>query len=118
VQLMVTGGAGFIGSNFVRYWLERYPEDRVVNLDLLTYAGNLANLDDVVVRFGSRHTFVRGDIGNVDLVQHLLAEHHVDAVVNFAAESHNSRAVLDPAAFFQTNVLATQGLMEACRRQK
>jgi dTDP-glucose 4,6-dehydratase len=115
---MVTGAAGFIGSNFVRYWLERYPEDRVLGLDLLTYAGNLPNLDDVVARFGDRHSFVRGDIGNVDLVEHLLAEHRIDAVVNFAAESHNSRAILDPAAFFRTNVLGTQGLMEACRRQK
>src|SRR5438874_2019208 len=116
MNLMVTGGAGFIGSNFIRYWLERYPEDRVLNLDLLTYAGNLANLDDVASQAADRYAFVRGDIGNVDLVEHLLAERRIDAVVNFAAESHNSRAVLDPAAFFRTNVLGTQGLMEACRR--
>jgi dTDP-glucose 4,6-dehydratase len=118
MNLMVTGGAGFIGSNFIRYWLERYREDRVLNLDLLTYAGNLANLDDVATTHADRYAFVRGDIGNVDLIEHLLAEHRIDAVVNFAAESHNSRAVLDPAAFFRTNVLGTQGLMEACRRQK
>lgn len=118
MNLMVTGAAGFIGSNFVRYWLERYPDDRVLGLDLLTYAGNLPNLDDVVARFADRHAFVRGDIGNVDLVEHLLSEHRIDAVVNFAAESHNSRAILDPASFFRTNVLGTQGLMEACRRQK
>jgi dTDP-glucose 4,6-dehydratase len=115
---LVTGGAGFIGSNFVRYWLERYPEDRVLNLDVLTYAGNLANLEDVAARFADRYTFVRGDIGNLDLVEHLLAQHRIEAVVNFAAESHNSRAVLDPAVAFRTNVLGTQGLMEACRRQK
>jgi dTDP-glucose 4,6-dehydratase len=118
VNILVTGGAGFIGSNFVRYWLERYPDDRVLNLDLLTYAGNLDSLADVAARFGDRYAFVRGDIGDVDLVGRLLAEHRVDAVVNFAAESHNSRAVLDPAAFFRTNVLGTQGLMEACRRAK
>jgi dTDP-glucose 4,6-dehydratase len=117
MHLLVTGGAGFIGSNFIRYWLERYPEDRVLNLDLLTYAGNLANLEDVAGRSGGRYGFVRGDIGNVELVEYLLTEHRIDAVVNFAAESHNSRAVLDPAAFFRTNVLGTQGLMEACRRQ-
>jgi len=118
VNLLVTGGAGFIGSNFVRYWLDRYPDDRVLNVDLLTYAGNLPNLGDVAKRDGDRYTFVRGDIGNVDLMEHVLAEHRIDAVVNFAAESHNSRAVLNPAPFFQTNVLATQGLMEACRRQQ
>lgn len=116
MNLLVTGGAGFIGSNFIRYWLERYPEDRVLNLDLLTYAGNLPNLDDVVAQYGDRYRFVRGDIGNVDLLEHLLNEHSIDTVVNFAAESHNSRAILDPAAFFRTNVLGTQGLMEACRR--
>ena len=118
MNILVTGGAGFIGSNFIRYWLERYPDDRALNLDLLTYAGNLDSLADVAARFGDRYAFVRGDIGNVDLVEHLLAEHRIDAVVNFAAESHNSRAVLDPAAFFRTNVLGTQGLMEACRRQR
>src|SRR5438105_7989143 len=113
MNLMVTGGAGFIGSNFIRYWLDRYPEDRVLNLDLLTYAGNPANLEDVAGAAGERYRFARGDIGNVDLVEHLLDEYHVDAVVNFAAESHNSRGVLDPAAFFRANVLGTQGLMEA-----
>jgi dTDP-glucose 4,6-dehydratase len=118
MNLLVTGGAGFIGSNFIRYWLERYPDDRVVNLDLLTYAGNLSSLNDVAARFAGRYTFVRGDIGNVDLVEHLLALYRVDAVVNFAAESHNSRAILDPASFFRTNVLSTQGLLEACRRQQ
>ncbi len=118
MHVMVTGGAGFIGSHFVRYWLERHPDDSVLNLDALTYAGNLPNLDDVVARFGDRYRFVRGDIGNVELVEHLLAEHAITTVVNFAAESHNSRAVLDPAAFLRTNVLGTQGLMEACRRQQ
>jgi dTDP-glucose 4,6-dehydratase len=116
MNLLITGGAGFIGSHFVRYWLDRYPGDRVLNLDLLTYAGNLASLQDVVARHGDRYTFVRGDIGNIDLVVYLLETHRIDTVVNFAAESHNSRAVLDPAAFFRTNVMGTQGLMEACRR--
>jgi dTDP-glucose 4,6-dehydratase len=116
MNLLVTGGAGFIGSNFVRYWLERYPADRILNLDLLTYAGNLENLADVERCFPDRYRFVRGDIGNVELLEHLLLDRQIDAVVNFAAESHNSRAVLDPAAFFRTNVLGTQGLMEACRR--
>jgi dTDP-glucose 4,6-dehydratase len=117
MNLLVTGGAGFIGSNFIRYWLERYPEDQVLNLDRLTYAGNFASLEDVAARFSDRYAFVRGDIGNVDLVEHLLGERRIEAVVNFAAESHNSRAVLDPAAAFRTNVLGTQTLMEACCRQ-
>ncbi len=118
MHVLVTGAAGFIGSHFVRYWLGQYPDDQVLALDLLTYAGTLTNLEDVAVRHGDRYRFVRGDIGNVELVEHLLDEHRIDAVVNFAAESHNSRAVLDPAAFFRTNVLGTQGLMEACRRQR
>lgn len=117
MNLLVTGGAGFIGSNFIRYWLATYPNDTVVNLDLLTYAGNLASQEDSARQYADRYRFVRGDIGNVDLVEHLLAEHQIACVVNFAAESHNSRALLDPAAFFRTNVLSTQGLLEACRRQ-
>lgn len=117
MHILVTGGAGFIGSNFIRYWLDRYTEDFVLNLDLLTYAGNLASLDDVVLAHPDRYAFVRGDIGNTDLVVHLLDSYQIDAVVNFAAESHNSRALIDPASFFRTNVLGTQGLLEACRRR-
>ncbi|MDZ4296203.1 MAG: dTDP-glucose 4,6-dehydratase [Patescibacteria group bacterium] len=113
--LFVTGGAGFIGSNFIRYWLTRHPDGRIVNYDMLTYAGNLASLDDVVARFGARYRFVRGDIANGELLAHLLAEERPDAVVNFAAESHNSRAVHDPGIFFRTNVLGTQTLLEAAR---
>jgi dTDP-glucose 4,6-dehydratase len=118
MNLLITGGAGFIGSNFIRYWLEQYPDDRVVNLDLLTYAGNLSSLGEIATRYTGRYAFVRGDIGNIDLVEHVLALYRTDVVVNFAAESHNSRAILDPAAFFRTNVLGTQGLLEACRRQQ
>lgn len=111
--LLVTGGAGFIGSNFVRYWLERHPNDRVVNYDLLTYAANLASLDGVAARFPNRYIFVRGDIGDYDLAAATLREHGVDAIVNFAAESHNSRAVLTPQVFFQTNVVGTVALLRA-----
>jgi dTDP-glucose 4,6-dehydratase len=110
VNLLVTGGAGFIGSNFVRWWKETRAGDRVVALDALTYAGNPANLDGVDT------TLVVGDIGDTDLVEQLLREHSIDVVVNFAAESHNSLAILDPRRFFQTNVMGTQGLLEGCRR--
>jgi dTDP-glucose 4,6-dehydratase len=111
MNLLVTGGAGFIGSNFTRYWVEQHPDDRVVVLDLLTYAGNLPNLDDLEGRF----TFVQGDIGDFDLAEQLLRDHEIDVIVNFAAESHNSLAVLDPGLFFRTNVLGTQTLLEAAR---
>jgi dTDP-glucose 4,6-dehydratase len=111
MRLLVTGGAGFIGSNFVRYWSAHHPDDRVIAFDALTYAGNRANLDDLDDRVG----FVRGDIGDLRLVERVLAEESVDTVVNFAAESHNSLAVIDPGRFFRTNVLGTQTLLEACR---
>jgi dTDP-glucose 4,6-dehydratase len=109
-RLLVTGAAGFIGSNFVRYWLERRADDRVVVLDLLTYAGDPRNLDGLDVRL------VEGDISDLQLVERLLAEEEIDVVVNFAAESHNSLAVLDPGRFFRTNALGTQTLLEAARR--
>ena len=111
--LFVTGGAGFIGSNFIRYWLSTYPDDRIVNYDLLTYAGNLASLQDVEENYGDRYTFVRGDIQNADLTHHLFEIHRPDYVVNFAAESHNSLAIVNPSAFFQTNVVGTQKLLQA-----
>jgi dTDP-glucose 4,6-dehydratase len=116
-RILVTGGAGFIGSNFIRDWLGRHPEDQVFNLDLLTYAGNPANLNDLPAEFQERYHFVWGDIRNQQLAEHLLAAHRIDVIVNFAAESHNSRAVLDPAAFLNTNVLGAQALLEACRRR-
>jgi dTDP-glucose 4,6-dehydratase len=111
-RVLVTGGAGFIGSNFVRHWVAEHPEDQVVVLDLLTYAGNRQNLADLE----GRYTFVQGDIADGDLVEGLLRQHAVDLVVNFAAESHNSYAVVNPGAFFRTNVLGTQVLCEAARR--
>ena len=108
---LVTGGAGFIGGNFVLDAVARGI--RVVNLDALTYAGNLDTLSDLDGNPG--HTFVHGDIGNRDLVARLLAEHRPDAVVNFAAESHVDRSIDGPAAFVQTNVVGTLGLLESVR---
>jgi dTDP-glucose 4,6-dehydratase len=111
MRILVTGGAGFIGSNFVRYWLERHPDDHVVVLDLLTYAGNRASLEDV----NDRIVFVEGDIGDRELAERVLRDEELDTIVNFAAESHNSLAVVDPGRFFRTNVLGTQTLLEAAR---
>jgi len=111
MRLLVTGGAGFIGSNFVRYWVEAHPGDTVVAYDALTYAGNrdnLAGLEDTV-------PFVHGDIGDLGQAVNTLGRYQIDTVVNFAAESHNSLAVLDPSLFFRTNVGGTQTLLEACR---
>src|SRR4051812_5567757 len=109
-SILVTGAAGFIGSNFVRWWLERHPDDHVVALDRLTYAGDPRNLDGLGVRL------VVADIGDPAPTGRIPPEEHIDPVVNFAAESHNSLAVLDPGRFFRTNVLGTQALLEASRR--
>ena len=112
MKLLVTGGAGFIGSNFVRHWVDSHPHDGVVAYDALTYAGNRASLADLE----GRYEFVQGDIGDFDLVSETLKRIGIDVVVNFAAETHNSLAVLDPGRFFRSNVLGTQTLLEACRR--
>lgn len=112
MRILVTGAAGFIGSNFAHYWLERHPDDHVVGYDLLTYAGNWPNLQDVEDRI----VFVRGDIADAVLATTVMREERIDVVVNFAAESHNSLAVIDPGRFFRTNVLGTQALLEAARQ--
>jgi len=112
MRILVTGAAGFIGSNFVRYWLERHPDDHVVAYDLLTYAGNRESLADVEDRI----VFVEGDIADPDLAERTLRDEEIETVVNFAAESHNSLAVVDPGRFFRTNVIGTQTFLEAARR--
>lgn len=111
MKLLITGGAGFIGSNFIRYWLNRY-EDSIVNLDLLTYAGNLENLKDF--SDDARYTFVKGDVCDRQLVFDLVKD--VDIVVHFAAETHVDRSILDPSAFIKTNVLGTQTVLDAVRQ--
>jgi dTDP-glucose 4,6-dehydratase len=112
-RLLVTGGASFIGSNFIRYWIARHPDDRVVNLDALTYAGNPENLTDIESASGYR--FVHGDIADRECVAGVLAEEAIDTVVNFAAESHVDRSILGPEAFIKTNVQGTFTLLEAAR---
>ncbi len=112
MKLLVTGGAGFIGSNFVHYILDKYPEYEVITLDALTYAGNLENLKKFEEE--PRHRFVKGNILDKELVDDLIAE--CDIVVHFAAESHVDRSILEPAIFIETNVLGTQVLLEAARK--
>jgi dTDP-glucose 4,6-dehydratase len=112
-RLLITGGAGFIGSNFVRYWIKTHPQDRIVNLDVLTYAGNLENLVDVQDATGYR--FVHGDITDKVFVRDLMDSEQIDTVVNFAAESHVDRSILGPDAFITTNILGTFALLEAAR---
>lgn len=113
-QVLVTGGAGFIGSNFIHYLLAHEPELRIVNLDALTYAGSLENLKDLPDP--SRYTFVQGDICDRSLVDRIFSEHKIDTVVHFAAESHVDRSILDPGVFAQTNVMGTFTLLEAARQ--
>jgi len=113
MNLLVTGGAGFIGSNFVRYMLEKYPNYQVVNYDLLTYAGNLENLKDVETH--PNYTFVKGDINNRELVDYLVKTHEIDVIINFAAESHVDRSITDPDIFVKTNVLGTQALLDVAK---
>jgi dTDP-glucose 4,6-dehydratase len=112
-NILVTGGAGFIGSNFVRYMLKKHRSYRIINFDLLTYAGNLGNL--VGIEPGPQYAFVKGDICDKESVDRSFREYSIDAVVHFAAESHVDRSILGPAVFVQTNVLGTSVLLEASK---
>jgi dTDP-glucose 4,6-dehydratase len=113
MKLLVTGGAGFIGANYVQQVLVTHPDDEIVTLDLLTYAGNLANLEPVLEN--PRHRFVRGDIADASVVASAIGD-GVDAIVNFAAESHVDRSIADAGAFLATNVAGTQVLLDAARK--
>ncbi|MBN1440850.1 MAG: dTDP-glucose 4,6-dehydratase [Anaerolineales bacterium] len=113
MAMLVTGGAGFIGSNFIRRVLSADPKAWIVDLDLLTYAGTEENLKDLPD--GQRHSFVRGDIGDRALLADLLRRHRIDTIVHFAAETHVDRSLADPSPFFRTNVMGTLALLEAAR---
>ena len=115
--LLVSGGAGFIGSNFTRYLLQTYPDLHVVVYDKLTYAGRLENLQDVAADFAGRYAFVRGDIADRALVESTVGEHGVDTIVNFAAETHVDRSILDPDAFIRTSCFGTYALLEVARER-
>jgi len=114
MKLLITGGAGFIGSNFIRYWLKKYPQDKILNLDKLTYAGNLVSLRDV--ENNPNYTFVKGDICDGRLLNKLMEE--IDMVVHFAAESHVDRSISGPQVFVKTNVIGTQVLLDAAVKNK
>ncbi|OGH37523.1 MAG: dTDP-glucose 4,6-dehydratase [Candidatus Levybacteria bacterium RIFCSPLOWO2_01_FULL_38_21] len=114
MKLLVTGGAGFIGSNFIRYWTVNHPDDEIFNFDKLTYAGNLENLKDV--EKNPKYTFIKGDISNPDKVKKAIDG--VDVIVNFAAESHVDRSILEPAPFVMTNIVGTQVLLDAALKFK
>jgi len=113
MRLLVTGGCGFIGSNFIRYYLNTHPQDSLINIDKLTYAGNLENLSDL--SHSPRYQFVKGDIADAPRMEELIRK-DVDGIVNFAAESHVDRSIEDPSAFIRTNVFGTFALLEAIRR--
>jgi dTDP-glucose 4,6-dehydratase len=114
MKILVTGGAGFIGSNFIRHMIKTYPDDEIVNLDALSYAGNPDNLKDI--DNNTRYTFVKGNICDSRIVNIILEKHEIDTIVHFAAESHVDRSIADASVFVKTNVLGTQTLLDAARR--
>ena len=114
MKLLVTGGAGFIGSNFIQYWIDKYPEDEIINLDKLTYAGNLDNLKNV--ESNKNYTFVQGDICDVNLVDKILKD--IDTIVHFAADSHVDRSISDPDPFIKTNIEGTYVLLKMALKNK
>ncbi|KGG79802.1 spore coat protein [Caloranaerobacter azorensis H53214] len=113
-KILVTGGAGFIGSNFIRYMLNKYEDYKIINLDLLTYAGNLENLKDV--EDNPNYEFIKGDIADRGLVNALFEKYNFDYVINFAAESHVDRSIEDPGIFVKTNIMGTQVLLDAAKK--
>jgi dTDP-glucose 4,6-dehydratase len=116
MRILVTGGCGFIGSNFIRYILKHYKPAYVTNVDVLTYAGNLANLEGVTEAHGDRYEFFKADIANADQMDELMTEHQFYTVINFAAESHVDRSINSPQNFIHTNVIGTSVLLDCARR--
>jgi dTDP-glucose 4,6-dehydratase len=116
MNLLVTGGAGFIGSNFILYWFKKYSQDKILNLDKLTYAGNLENLKSI--ENNTNYAFVKGDICNLSLINSLIKKYNIDTIVHFAAESHVDRSIMDPVPFIKTNVEGTYVLLEAALKNK
>jgi len=116
MRILVTGGCGFIGSNFIRYILKHYKPAYLTNVDVLTYAGNLANLEGVAEEHGDRYEFFKADIANADQMDELMTEHQFYAIINFAAESHVDRSINSPQNFIHTNVIGTSVMLDCARR--
>ncbi|WCM14565.1 dTDP-glucose 4,6-dehydratase [Priestia filamentosa] len=116
MNILVTGGAGLIGSNFIQYMIETYPAYFIVNYDALTYAGNLDNLKEI--HHHEHYTFIKGDINNRELLDTVVKEHEIDVIVNFAAESHVDRSITEPDVFIKSNVLGTQTLLDIAKENK
>ncbi|RDI90820.1 dTDP-glucose 4,6-dehydratase [Thermosipho africanus Ob7] len=116
MTILVTGCAGFIGSNFVYYYLEKYKVRKIIGLDKLTYAGNLENLEKLTYEQRKRFKFIKGDINNKELLEYIFEEYDIDGVINFAAESHVDRSIYDPQIFLKTNVLGTQSLLDVAKK--
>ena len=116
MNLLVTGGCGFIGSNFIRYELEKHSSINIVNLDKLTYAGNLENLLDVQKKHENRYTFVKGDILDAELIRRIITENKIDIIINFAAESHVDKSIINSSEFMRTNILGVQTLLDAAKQ--
>lgn len=114
-NILITGGAGFIGSHVIRLFVNKYPEYRIINLDSLTYAGNLANLKDV--EENPNYTFIKADICDFEKMQEVFKEHNIDSVIHLAAESHVDRSIKDPFSFAKTNIMGTLNLLESARRE-
>jgi dTDP-glucose 4,6-dehydratase len=113
-NILVTGGAGFIGSNFVKYMLDKYSGCKIINVDTLTYAGNLENLKDIVDN--PNNVFIRADIRDRDKIDEIFASYGIDTVVNFAAESHVDRSIVEPEVFLTTNIIGTQVLLDVAKK--
>ncbi|WP_028403421.1 dTDP-glucose 4,6-dehydratase [Ectobacillus panaciterrae] len=116
MNILITGGAGFIGSNFIRFFVKKYPHYNIINYDALTYCGNLLNLEEIKNR--KNYQFIKGDIQNKELLHHIIKQYEINSIINFAAESHVDRSIENPQIFYSTNILGTTTLLEAAQEKQ